>query len=45
MLLVVDELYLHEKVIVDETFIRKPKNFIKSIVGIDAIHLYSYSMC
>ena len=33
------------KAIVDEIFIRKSANICKSIVGIDAIQLYSYSMC
>ena len=33
------------KTVVDETFIRKSKNLCKSIVGIDASQLYSYSMC
>ena len=31
--------------VVDETFIRKSSNLCKSIVGIDASHLYPYSMC
>ena len=33
------------KAVVDETFICKSSNLCKSIVGIDAIQLYSYSMC
>ena len=33
------------KAVVDETFIRKSSNLCKSIVGIDAIQLYPYSMC
>ena len=33
------------KVLVDETFIRKSSNLCKSIVGIDASQLHSYSMC
>ena len=33
------------KAIVEETFIRKSTNLCKSIVGIDASQLYSYSMC
>ena len=33
------------KAVVDETFIRKPSNFCKSNVDIDASQLYSYSMC
>ena len=33
------------KAVVDETFIRKPTNICKSIVGIDASQLYPYSMC
>ena len=33
------------KAVVDETFIRKSANICKSIVGIDARHLYHYSMC
>ena len=33
------------KAVVDETFIRKSSNLCKSIVGIDASQLYSYSMC
>ena len=33
------------KVVVDKTFIRKSSNLCKSIVGIDASQLYSYSMC
>ena len=33
------------KAVVDETFIRKPSNLCKSIVGIDASQLYPYSMC
>ena len=33
------------KAIVDETFIRKPTNLCKSVVGNDASQLYSYSMC
>ena len=33
------------KAIVDETFNRKSANICKSIVGIDACQLYSYSMC
>ena len=31
--------------VVDETFILKSTNLFKSIVGIDASQLYSYSMC
>ena len=33
------------KAVVDETFIRKSTNICKSIVGIDAIQLYPYSIC
>ena len=33
------------KAVVDETFICKSSNLCKSIVGIDAIQLYPYSMC
>ena len=33
------------KAVVDETFIRKSTNLCESIVGIDAIQLYPYSMC
>ena len=33
------------KAVVDETFIRKSSNLCKSIVGMDASQLYSYSMC
>ena len=33
------------KAVVDETFIRKPSNLCKSIVGIDTSQLYPYSMC
>ena len=33
------------KAVVDETFIRKPSNLCKSIVGNDASQLYPYSMC
>ena len=33
------------KAVVYETFIRKSSNFCKSNVGIDASHLYPYSMC
>ena len=33
------------KEVVDEIFIRKTSNLCKSIVGIDASHLYPYSMC
>ena len=33
------------KAAVDETFIRKSSNLCKSIVGINASQLYSYSMC
>ena len=33
------------KAVVDETFIRKSTNLNKSIVGIDASQLYTYSMC
>ena len=33
------------KAVVDETFIRKSTNLCKSIVSIDAIQLYPYSMC
>ena len=33
------------KAVVDETFIRKSTNLCKSIVGIDASQLYTYSMC
>ena len=33
------------KAVVDETFIRKTTNLCKSIVGLDAIQLYPYSMC
>ena len=33
------------KAVVDESFIRKSSNLCKSIVGIDAIQLYPYSMC
>ena len=33
------------KAVVDEIFIRKSSNLCKSIVGIDASQLYSYSMC
>ena len=31
--------------VVDETFILNSKNISKSIVGLDASHLYPYSMC
>ena len=33
------------KAVVDETFIRKSANKCKSLVGIDASQLYTYSMC
>ena len=33
------------KALVDETFVRKSTNLCKSLVGIDAIQLYLYSMC
>ena len=33
------------KAVVDETFIRKSSNLCKSIAGIDASQLYTYSMC
>ena len=33
------------KAVVNETFIRDSSNMCKSIVGIDASHLYPYSMC
>ena len=33
------------KAVVDETFILKPTNFCKSIIGIHASQLYPYSMC
>ena len=33
------------KAVVDETFIRNSSNLCKAIVGIDAGHLYPYSMC
>ena len=33
------------KAVVDETFVRKSTNLCKSIVGIDASQLYTYSMC
>ena len=33
------------KAVVDETFIRKSSNLCKTIVGIDASQIYSYSMC
>ena len=33
------------KAVVDATYIRKSSNLCKSIVGIDASQLYSYSMC
>ena len=33
------------KAVVDETFIRRSSNLCKSVVGIDASQLYSYSMC
>ena len=33
------------KAVVDETFVRKSVNICKSIVGLDAIQLYPYSMC
>ena len=33
------------KAVVDETFIRKSANLCKTILGIDASHLYPYSMC
>ena len=33
------------KAVVGETFIRKPSNLCKSIVGIDASQIYPYSMC
>ena len=33
------------KAVVDEAFSRKSTNLCKSIVGIDASHLYPYSMC
>ena len=33
------------KAVVDETFIWNSRNICKSVVGIDASHLYLYSMC
>ena len=36
---------LTRKALPDETFFRKSANICKSIVGIDASQLYSYSMC
>ena len=33
------------RAVVDETFIRKPQNVCKSIVGNDASQLYRFSMC
>ena len=36
--------FIH-KAVVDETFIRNSGNIFKSIVGIDARHLYPSSMC
>ena len=33
------------RAVVDETFIRKPSNLCKSIVGIDVSQLYAHSMC
>ena len=33
------------KAVVDETFIRNSRNVCKSIVGIDASQIYTYSMC
>ena len=33
------------KAVANETFIRKSNNLCKSIVGIDASQLYSFSMC
>ena len=33
------------KAVVDQTFIRNSENICKSIVGIDAIQLYPFSMC
>ena len=33
------------KAVVDETFFQKSRNICKSIVGIDAIQLYPYSIC
>ena len=33
------------KAVADETFIRTSRNLSKSIVGVDASQLYSYSMC
>ena len=33
------------KAVVDETYISKSSNVCKSIVGIDASQLYSFSMC
>ena len=33
------------KAVVDETYIRKSSNVCKSIVGIDASQLYSFTMC
>ena len=33
------------KALVDETFVRKSTNLYKSLVGIDAIQLYLYSLC
>ena len=33
------------KAVVDETYIRNSSNVCKSIVGLDAIQLYPFSMC
>ena len=33
------------KAVVDETFIRKPTNICKSIIGIDVRQLHPYSFC
>ena len=33
------------KAVIDETFIRDSENTCKSIAGIDASQLYTYSMC
>ena len=38
-------IFFTRKAVVDETFIRKSTNICKSKVGIDASHLYPYSMC
>ena len=38
-------IFFTRKVVADETFIRKSTIICKSIVGIDASHLYIYSMC